>query len=204
MNNKISQPIKLCVFQGTFNPFHNAHLRVAKYVSEAFNFDKILFIPAYNPPHKDCQESFAIHRYNMISAALEDYSKFELSDIEYRRKGKSYTYLTICELYKIYDIDGKINFIIGTDAFQHITSWYEFEKLKSLVKFVVFEREDNFEISDYDYLKKAGVDFEFQKLPFEDVSSTKLRQMIKNDEDISEFIPEKERDYIVKHGLYKD
>lgn len=204
MDNQISQPIKLCVFQGTFNPFHNAHLRVAKYVSETFNFDKFLFIPAYNPPHKDCSESYAMHRYNMISAALEDYPMFELSDIEYKRKGKSYTYLTICELYKTYDIEDKINFIIGTDAFRHITSWYEFEKLKNLVKFIVFVRDDKFEISDYDYLKKVGVNFEFQKLPFEDISSTKIRQMIKNGEDISEFMPEKERVYIVKNGLYKD
>jgi len=204
MENQITKPLKLCVFQGTFNPFHNAHLRVAKYVSETFKFDKFLFIPAYNPPHKNCPENYAIHRYNMIDAALEEYPNFELSDIEYKRKGKSYTYLTICELYKIYNIDGKINFIIGTDAFKYIMNWYEFEKLKALVKFIVFIREDKFDISVYDYLKEAGVDFEFQKLPFKDISSTKLRQMIKNGEDISGFVPEKERVYIIKNGLYKD
>ena len=196
--------MKLCVFQGTFNPIHKAHLRVAEYVATQYNFDTVLFIPAYNPPHKNCRTDLSYHRLNMVRLAVSKNSKFDVSDIEFQRKGKSYTYLTICELYNLYKIDGKINFIIGTDAFQHIESWYESDKLKKLVKFIVFVREDNFNQSKYNYLKELGYDFEFQTLEFQDISSTELRERVKKDENIDEYVTKEVKDYINKHELYKN
>lgn len=195
--------MKLCVFQGTFNPIHNAHLRVAEYIVNRYCFDKLLFIPAYDPPHKSCDLHFSSDRLEMVKLAVEDYPKFEVSDIEFRRGGKSYTYLTILELYKLYNPEGKINFLIGTDAFKNIETWYEFEKLKKLVKYIVFVREDNFDISEYDYLKKKDVDFEFQPLPYEDISSTTIRLKVQKGESICEFVPKKVEEYIKEHELYK-
>ena len=196
--------MKLCVFQGTFNPIHNEHLRVAQYFCSHYSFDKILFIPAYNPPHKDCDLKFSNDRLEMVKLAVSDFPKFEVSDIEYRRGGKSYTYLTILDLYKLYKPENKINFLIGTDAFKHIESWYEFDKLKNLVKYIVFVREDKFDISKYDNLKAKGVDFEFQPLAYEDISSTFLRGQIRKGENISRYVPEKVEDYIKEHELYKN
>lgn len=196
--------MKLGVFQGTFNPIHKAHLRVAEFVVNKYNFDKFLFIPAYKPPHKNCDLSLAFHRLNMVKLAVSCNDKFSVSDIEYHRECKSYTYLTICELYKRYDVDGKICFVIGTDAFKNIESWYEADKLKKFVKFIVFVREDNFHISSYDYLKEKGYDFEFQSLPFEDISSTELRNKIKNKENIECYVTKEVEDYIYKNELYKD
>ena len=114
--------MKLCVFQGTFNPIHRAHLQVADYVSKNYDFDKILFIPAFKPPHKDYDPKMSFHRFNMVKLAAQGKLNFDVSDIEFRSDNKSYTYNTIRELYKIYDIEGKINFIIGTDAFEKIES----------------------------------------------------------------------------------
>ncbi len=196
--------MKLCVCQGTFNPIHKAHLRVCEYVLANFDFDKILFIPACNPPHKNFNPEYSNHRLNMVKLATENNPKFETSDIEYKREGKSYTYLTILELYKMYKVDGKINFIIGTDAFKKIESWYKVDELKNLVKFIVFVREDKFEISEYDYLRLKGFDFEFQALPFEDISSTELRQKIKKGERVSEYLPKQVEEYIKKNELYKN
>lgn len=196
--------MKLCVFQGTFNPIHSAHLRVAQDVVLRFNFDKILFIPAYNPPHKDADLEFSNHRLEMVKCAVQNNSKFEVSDIEFQRGGKSYTYLTICELYKQYEVDGKIHFIIGTDAFEKIESWYEVDKLKELVKFIVFVREDKFEISRYDYLKDKGFDFDFQSLSYQDISSTELRNRVANGEDIDGYVAQEVKEYILKNGLYKN
>lgn len=196
--------MKVCVFQGTFNPIHNAHLRVANFVAENFDFDKIIFIPAYNPPHKVCSTDLSMHRLNMVRLVVDNAAGFDVSDIEYERKGKSYTYLTICELYKNLDIDGKVNFIIGTDAFSHIESWYEADKLKDLVKFLVFVREDNFDISRYNCIKDKGYDFEFQTLPYRDISSTELRNKIKNGENIDDYVTKEVKDYIYKNELYKD
>ena len=193
--------MKLCVFQGSFNPIHNAHLRVADFVCENYDFDKLLFIPAYCPPHKDL--GLAEHRLEMVKLAVKCNPKFEVSDIEYKRGGKSYTYLTIKELYEMYEIEESISFIIGTDAFEKIESWYEADKLKTLVKFLVFVREDNFDISRYDYLKEKGYNFEIQNLPYKDISSTELRNRIKSGSDVSEYISNEVKEYIEKHGLYK-
>ena len=193
--------MKLCVFQGSFNPVHNAHLRVADFVCKNFNFDKILFIPAFCPPHKEL--SLAEDRFEMVKLAIKNHPEYEISDIEYKRGGKSYTYLTINELYETFDVEGPISFIIGTDAFEKIESWYEADKLKKLVKFLVFIREDNFDISRYDYLKDKGYNFEFQNLPYKDISSTELRNKIKAGADIKEYVPKEVKEYIEKHGLYK-
>ena len=195
--------MKLCVFQGTFNPIHNAHLRVAKYIFDKIKPDKFLFIPACVPPHKDCDSNLSLHRLEMVRLAVQDFSEFEVSDIEYKREGKSFTYLTILELYKLYPNLEKIYFVIGTDAFRKIESWYKAEELKKLVKFIVFERENNFAPSDLDYLKDKGFDFEIQKLPFEDISSTEIRENLKNkNEKIKVEIPQKVMEYIEKNGLY--
>lgn len=196
--------MKLCVFQGTFNPIHTAHLRVADYVADKYDFDKVLFIPAYNPPHKNIDTKNSQHRFNMVQLAISNNPKFEISDIEFKREGKSYTYQTILELYNKFKIEDKIYFLIGTDAFKHIENWYETDKLKKLVKFILFAREDNCDISKYDYLKEKGYNFEFQTLPFKDISSTNLRSRIKNGKSIKDFVTKEVEDYILKNELYKD
>lgn len=169
--------MKLCIFAGTFNPIHKAHIKMAQMAYDKYGFDKILFIPAYNPPHKDT--ALSGHRYKMVELAIQDYPYFEISDIEYKRKGKSYTYLTVTELYKKYNIEGKISFIIGKDAFEKFDSWYEAEKLKKLIDFIVFERCEK------------------------DISSSKIRQRIKEHKSINELVPEKVGDYIERNNLYK-
>ena len=192
--------MKICVFQGTFNPIHTAHTDVAEYIKNKYDFDKIIFIPAYNPPHKDV--ALAQDRFNMVKLALENKNGFEVSDIEYKRGGISYTYLTIKELYEIYDIEDKINFIIGTDAFKNIESWYEADKLKELVKFLVFNRKYVFTQKEIYNLSDKGYDFEIMDLPFNDVSSSELREIIKNGGNTKGKLDNKVEEYIKKHGLY--
>ena len=191
--------MRLCVFQGTFNPIHNAHLRIIDYVSKNYEFDKILVIPAFIPPHKNCDADLSEHRLIMVKLAFQNNNYVEVSDIEYKRGGKSYTYITICELYKKYKIEGKINFVIGTDAFDKIESWYEVEKLKDIVRFIVFIRENEFEPSRYKYLKDKGYDFVIEKLSFEDVSSSDIRKNLKKNE-----LPKIVKEYIEQNGLYKN
>jgi nicotinate-nucleotide adenylyltransferase len=139
----------------------------------------------------------------MVKLAIEDIPHFDISDIEYQREGKSYTYLTIKELYEILDIDEKINFIIGTDAFDKIETWYEIDKLKQLVKFIVFKRDLIFDKTKYNHLIQKKFDFEIQTLPFEDISSTQLREKIKNNENFTNEIPKKVKEYIIDNELYK-
>ncbi len=197
--------MKLCLFQGTFNPIHNAHLRLAEFALSNFSFDKILFVPAHIPPHKIFNgEENAVHRLNMTKLAVQNYEKFEVSDIEYRRNTPSYTFDTVCELYKTLKLFDKPSFLIGTDAFKDIESWYKAEYLKDLVEFKVFVRENSFNASEFDALAQKGYIFEFMPLPFEDISSRKIREMVRLGESVCGIIPESVREYIYDNKLYKD
>lgn len=194
--------MKLCIFSGTFNPIHKAHLKMAEYVLANYGFDKIIFIPAYKPPHKDYDTNMCIHRFNMVKLAIQHNPHFEISDIEYQSEGKSYSYITALKLKEQYKTDEKINFIIGTDAFKKIETWYESEKFKNLVDFIVFIREN--ETVNLEYLEDKGYNFKFAKMPFIDISSTNLRQKIANGESISNLVTEEVEEYINKNGLYKN
>ena len=195
--------MKLCLFQGTFNPIHNAHLRLAEFAVSFFDFDKILFVPAHIPPHKEFQgEENARHRLNMVKLAVEGREKFEVSDIEYQRNIPSYTFDTVCELYKTLNLTEKPSFLIGTDAFKQIESWYRAECLKELVEFKVFVRSDEFENFDFYSLREKGYTFEFMPLPFENISSRQIRWKISQGISVCGIIPEKVREYIYENKLY--
>ena len=196
--------MRLCVFQGTFNPIHKVHLEVAKFAKEYYNFERILFIPAYIPPHKSVDKNLALHRFNMVKIAISEYNGFDISNIEYKREGNSYTYNTILELRKAYNItDEKINFLIGTDAFIKIRTWYKTDKLKELVHFIVFKRTNEFNKDDFNELRGFGYDFEFAPMNYIDVSSTRLRENLGNGISINDMELPKIREYIKEHGLYQ-
>lgn len=169
-----------------------------------FGFEKVIFIPSCLPPHK-CS-LLPEHRLEMVRLAIQNQPKFEVSEVEFelaKTNEKSYTYLTILELKKRFGCEEKFNFIIGTDAFEKIESWYEADKLKKMVKFIVSRREDDCDISRFDYLREKGYDFDFTNLAFYDISSTELREKIAKGESVSEFVPREVEAYIVANGLYK-
>lgn len=199
--------MKLCLFQGTFNPIHNAHLEVCRYVKEQFQFDKILIIPAANPPHKEVDKNLSIHRLKMVELATTTNNFIEVSDIEYQREGKSYTYLTIKELYDKLKPTEKINFIIGTDAFLNIETWYKSDKLKDLVNFILFIREDQNQLKEttikLQKLKDKGYNYTMMKMPYIDISSTQIRTNIANSLPIKNMVPKQVENYIKKHDLYR-
>lgn len=198
--------MNICLFCGTFNPIHNAHIRMAQYVLRKFDFEKVIFIPSYIPPHKTTQGVSAENRMEMVRLAINGQKRFEVSDIEFQlaqKYEKSYTYLTILELRKLFNTEEKFNFIIGTDAFEKIESWYEADKLKGLLKFIVSRREDDCDLSRFDYLREKGFDFDFTNLAFYDISSTELRNKISRGESISDLVPAAVEDYIIENGLYR-
>lgn len=183
--------MNICIFPGTFNPIHEAHIKMAEYALQKYNFDKIIFIPAYIPPHKCIDKNLATDRFNMVKLAIASNPKFEISDIEYQSEGKSYSLITVKKIKELYNIKGRLNFIIGTDAFSKIQTWYNTRELSELVHFIVFPRgvqinKDNYQ--DYD--------FELTDMKFIDISSTEIRE--NNDKLINVQIKE----YIKEHGLY--
>ena len=194
-----------CVYQGTFNPIHNAHIDAAKYVHERFGFEKIVFIPAFKPPHKTSKEFDninAMHRLNMVQLAVEEYPFLDVSAIEYMRNMPSYTFDTICQIYDIVQPKEKINFIIGTDAFIHIESWHEADKLKELVNFILFIREKEFDETPYKTLKNKGFNYILAEKPFLDISATEIRERIKQKKEICDIVPIKVAEYIKQNNVY--
>ena len=162
----------ICIFPGTFNPIHQAHLRMAEFALKKFGFEKIIFIPSYIPPHKEINKSLATHRYNMVKLAISKNSKFEISDIEYRSEGRSYSLITVQKIISEYKIKGRLNFIIGTDAFKDIKTWFHSEELSKLVHFIVFPRKG-------DVISKEDLkDFSYEvvTMPMIDISSTQIRE----------------------------
>ncbi len=195
--------MSICLYQGTFNPIHKIHLEVAKFAKEYYNFDKIIFIPAYMPPHKTVDKTLATHRFNMVKLAIKNIPFFNISDIEYKFRGNSYTYNTIVKLKNDMNIDNKINFIIGTDAFEKIESWYKTNELKELVHFIIFPRTNSFNKSDFNQLKEKGYDFEFAPMKYKDVSSTQIRKNLRNGESIKGLEIPQVMEYIKENDLYK-
>jgi len=132
--------MKIGILGGTFNPVHIAHLRIAEEVRERLGLDRIIFIPAATPPHKqlDGEISFA-DRKAMVELAIADNDSFTVSDIEEQRGGRSYSVDTLRELRRLYP-DDDLYFIIGSDSFLEISSWYSSAELFNLANIVVVER----------------------------------------------------------------
>ncbi len=188
--------MNICIFPGTFNPIHSAHLKMAEFVQQKYKFDKIIFIPAYIPPHKDVDKSLAEHRYNMVKLAISGNKYFVISDIEYKSGGKlygkSYSIITVQKIRNEYGVNGRLPFLIGADAFKNIKTWYESDKLKELTHFIVYPRGNDVlndsEFNDYSW--------ELLNAPKLDLSSTNLRlggQV---------HTVEKVKEYIDKNKLY--
>ncbi len=195
-----------CLYQGSFNPIHNAHIAVAEYVHSKLNFEKIVFIPAFKPPHKDLKDfdaDNAMHRLNMVELAVKEYPYFDVSAIEYMRNKPSYTYDTIVQIYNIIKPKEKISFIIGTDAFIQIESWYKSEELKNLLNFILFIREDNFDETPFINLKNKGYNYTLMQMPFIDISSSEIRERIRQNKDICDILPLSVAEYIKRNNVYK-
>lgn len=198
--------MKLCLYQGTFNPPHLGHLQVAKFVSETLKTDKIIFIPAAKPPHKSLKENNdeALHRLNMTKLLISNQNSFEVSDIEFQRETPSYSCVTIKELYNKYNLSEKPYFIIGDDAFVKIESWYHTEELKTLVDFVVLPRDDDFDEIKFADLKEKGYNFIRLKMPKIDISSTEIRNRVNAELPLINLTTKEVEKYIYENNLYKN
>ena len=182
----------ICIFPGTFNPIHLAHIKMAQFALQKYKFEKLIFIPAYLPPHKQVDSNLSKHRYNMVKLVCDKVSKFEVSDIEYKSENTSYTLITVKKIIEQYNINGRLNFIIGTDAFSKIRSWYKIDELKNLVHFIVFPRGE-------DIIKKEDFeDFSFELVDADkiNISSTEMREQHKGETD------KEVEEYIAKYELY--
>ena len=193
--------MKIGIFGGTFDPIHNAHLIIAQYAREQLGIDKMVLMPSGNPPHKKALTDKSI-RYEMVRLAAED--DFEVCRYEVDREEYSYTVNTLKYLNEKYP-DDEIYFVIGEDSLSDIYKWYKPEEILKLCTLLVFGRKSKETLlNKISEVKKAlGGDILAIEAPVFEISSTDIRNRIKNGKSVKHMIPEKVRDYIEKSGLYK-
>lgn len=198
---------KKAIFGGTFDPIHNGHLHIAYKALDRLKLDKIIFIPSGNPPHKHKEYITDKYiRYDMVKSAIEQEEKFEMSDYEVKKKGKSYTYETIEYFIKVCpNVD--LYFIIGADCLMDIYKWKNVDDIMEKAKLVVFRR-PGYSLESI-LFQKRRMEEKFKKeiifldVPLLDVSSTEIRKKIKIGEEVKNLMPKKTY-YIVKnYKLYR-
>ncbi len=205
----MSESHKIGVFGGSFNPVHNGHLAIARASLDKFGLEKVIFIPAALPPHKPAGRlAPESHRLAMLRLALAGAPRFEVSEVELERGGKSYTIDTVRGLIEIGGGDQNLYLIIGADNLLEIAAWKEVEELTRLCRFIVVTR-PGFDLKKLDDENKAWVDLILEEdssnllelsLP---VSSSGVREAAREGERLEEMVPAGVADYIRENGLYR-
>jgi len=208
---------------GTFDPIHTGHLRCAEEILEIFDLNRIIFVPASKPPHKIHGDITSFHhREQMITLAIEGNPVFSFSDVEKRRENTSYSVETVEYILKKYMENLELYFILGQDAFHAIQTWKEWEKLLLLCNFVVMTRPGyenkglegilpasfssrcNYDDDVKGFRGPTGHVIFFREVTFLDISSSDIRQRVKQGKSIKFLVPESIRHYIAKNSLYKN
>lgn len=185
---------RVCLFGGTFDPIHCAHLRIAEEAVQQFALDRVLFVPAANPPHKDSAVLSPYEdRYSMVEIACAPYEKFIASRLEAEPQ-RSYSIDTVKKFRKQMNAGDRLFFLIGGDAFDEIGTWKDWRELITLTEFIVVARPGR----TYDVPAGAHVHPLGLSLP---VSSSEIRRRIAAGEPVPE-LPPGVREFIEEHRLY--
>ncbi len=192
------------IMGGTFNPVHYGHLIAAEEALNFLNLEKVLFIPNSIPPHKHDPELISgEYRLEMLKLAIASNPKFEVSDIELKRSGPSYSIDTVDELIKTYK-DKSFVFITGLDAVLN-SEWHRFDELlEKLTYFLTIERSGlSFESLEKKMKPLKNRDkILFLQIPGVDISSTDIRFRVEEGKSIRYLVPDEVRDYIYKNKFY--
>ena len=181
--------MKIAIYGGSFNPMHIGHEKIVDYVLKNLDMDKIIIIPVGIPSHRENNLEQPDTRLKICRDIFKNNKKVEISDIEIKSKGKSYTYDTLLKLIEIYGKDNEFFEIIGEDSLKNLKTWRNYKELLNLCKFIVFRRKDN----------KNIIILENE---YYNISSTEIRNKVKNDEDITGLVNEKVKNLIKKE--YKE
>lgn len=198
---------KLGMLGGTFNPIHLGHIGLAQAFISHLQLDRVLLMPAFVPPHKECLQLAPVqHRYNMCQIALQGHDKIEVSSLEIQREGKSYTADTLRSLTELYP-KAQLYLITGADMFLTLQDWKEPETIFSLANICTAPRDGTGRealMRHAGFLKTLGARCEVLKEPIMQVSSSDIRHTVASGGDVAPLTGEGVAEYIRTNGLYKE
>ncbi len=192
------------VFGGTFDPIHRGHVAAARVAMRCAHLDRVLIVPSAQPPHRGAAAAPAADRLAMARLALEGEAGLEVSDVEVRRGGPSFTVDTLHELKRMYP-DDELYLILGWDAARLFSTWREPGEILRLASIVVVGRPGTAAPTAAD-LKAAGLDPAAVIVctdPTPDVSGSELRKAIERRLPVSDRVKPAVERYVAEHSLYR-
>ena len=194
---------RILCYGGSFNPIHHGHLLCAQAVAEKAGFDRVLLLPSGQPPHRARQNDMAsaVDRLTMCQLAVTDSALFDVSDLELRLDGPSFTIETARALTRTGLND--VYWLVGGDTIPRLPTWHEYSNLLRELHFVVMGR--------------PGAEIEWEMLdpplrslrqnvvaaPLIDISASEIRARVKDGRSIQYHVPPKVAEYIAARGLYR-
>jgi nicotinate-nucleotide adenylyltransferase len=189
----------VCIFGGAFDPIHIAHLIVAEDVRQTMAFDMVCFVPCSVPPTKDKTEAGVKERMDMVKLAIKGNPHFEVSDIETKRKGKSYSIDTISEMSKVLGRGVPMFLLMGTDQLNLIETWHEPERILKLCTILAMHRPG---VTPKQMMNQFAARVKLVSTKQVDISSTEIRRRLHLGLSVRYLVTDSVLDYIYKHGLY--
>jgi nicotinate-nucleotide adenylyltransferase len=215
---------RIAAFGGTFDPVHTGHAEIVHTIVQNFGLDQLLIVPAHRPPHKDPRGiADAYHRYTMAALATLEEPRVIVSTIELEAPDHPYTFETIERLRSTVGAGTRLFFVMGADSFQEINTWREPARLLSSTDVIVVTRPGHDVKSSHldDRFKCTVVDLREREAELKisedandhhiyltgyvntSVSSTEIRQKVRDGESIEGLVPPRVADYINKYELYR-
>ena len=199
--------MRIGIYGGTFSPPHIGHVAAARAFAEQLELDRLLIIPTYMPPHKSVDyDDDPARRFEMCRLAFSDIPNAEISDIELKRGGKSYTADTLAEL----SGEGRELFLLcGTDMILTLGEWYRPEEIFARATPVYIRRECDPETGRriaeklVEYKEKYRVDVLAVDAPVVEMASMDIRAALDEGRDISDMVTPEVKKYIFENGMYR-
>jgi nicotinate-nucleotide adenylyltransferase len=197
--------VRLGILGGTFDPIHEGHLAAAKAAMECARLDRVLFVPSARPPHRAAAQAPAEDRLAMTRLAVDGKPRFEVSDVEVERGGRSYTVDTLDEMHRTHP-DDELFLILGWDAARLFRSWHEPERVAALAWVVILDRPG---LGPPPRSELAGLGLDPARVikchfPTPDVSGSALRRAIASGQQVTGQLPPAVERYIAERHLYLD
>jgi nicotinate-nucleotide adenylyltransferase len=194
---------RIGVLGGTFDPIHIGHIAAAKAAMDCAGLDRVIFMPTGHPPHRPPAAASAEHRLEMTRLATADEDRFDVSDLELRRAGASFTSDTLRELRAVFP-SSDLFLILGWDAARLFSSWHEPDQVRALATIIVVARPGSGspEASEVEAAGLGGPDTILCLEHTPDVSASAIREDVKSGRPIAGKVPPAVEEYIASHHLY--